>query len=88
MILSKVHEPDLISSVNIIYEVGFLKCYSDHSIIHIIFSGILILIIYFDDILLTGSDVACIIKAKEYLKTRFVIKEMGKSRYFLGIEIA
>jgi len=27
-------------------------------------------------------------KAKEYLKTQFVTKDIGKIRYFLGIEIA
>lgn len=41
-----------------------------------------------DDILLTGSDVDDIKKAKEYLKEQFVTKYMGRPRYSLGIEIA
>ena len=47
----------------------------------------MILVIYVDDILLTGSDAVNIVKAKEYLKTLFVTKDMGKPRHFLGIEI-
>ena len=41
-----------------------------------------------DDIILTGSDSAGISETKEYLKRHFITKDMGKSRYFLGIEFA
>ena len=52
----------------IISEVGFQKCYSDHSIfIRMTSSDTVILFIYVD-ILLTGSDVHDIEKAKQYLK--------------------
>ena len=44
------------------------------------------LAVYVDDILLTGSDVAGIRETKEYLKTHFVTKDMGKLQYFLNIE--
>jgi len=47
-----------------------------------------ILIVYVDDILLTGSDVTSTEKAKKYLKTQSVIKNMDMSRYSLRIEIA
>jgi len=40
------------------------------------------------DILLTRSDVAGIVKTKEYLKTQYVTKDKGKPRYLFGIEIA
>ena len=48
----------------------------------------MILTIYVDDIMLTGSDADGIEKTKDYLKTHFVAKDMGRPRYFLGIEIA
>ena len=63
---------------HIISEVGFHKCYSNHSVfIHRSSYYIMILIVYVDDILLTESDIDGIEKAKEYLKTQFVTKDMG-----------
>ena len=47
----------------------------------------MMLTVYDDDILLIGSNVASIVKSKEYLKTQFVTKVMGRPRYFLRIEI-
>jgi len=47
-----------------------------------------ILVVYVDDILPTQSDVDSIGKAKKYLKTQFVIKDLGRPRYFLTIETA
>jgi len=68
--------------------VGFQKCYSDYSVfIRGTTSGSVILTVYVDGILLTGSDVG-ILKAKEYLKTHFVTKDMNKPSYFFDIEIA
>ena len=43
---------------------------------------------YFDDILLTRSDSAGLVKIKEYLRRHFVTKDMGKPEYFLEIELA
>ena len=50
-------------------------------------SDTVILVIYVDDILLAESNVVGIVKGKEYLKTQFVIKDMGKPRYFLGLKL-
>jgi len=44
--------------------------------------------VYVDDILLTRNDSAGLMETKEYLRRHFVIKEMGKPKYFLGIEVA
>ena len=41
-----------------------------------------------DDILVTGSDAKDIEEIKEHLRTHFVIKDIGKPRYFLGIKFA
>ena len=45
----------------------------------------MILDVYVDDIRLTGSDVAGIMKAKEYLKTHFVTKDMVGQDTFLRL---
>jgi len=46
------------------------------------------LLLYVDDLILTGnSSVACS-KFKEYLNSCFHIKDLGPLKYFLGIEVA
>lgn len=50
--------------------------------------GITILLIYVDDIIITGSDLSGINDIKAYLKSVFDIKDLGYLRYFLGIELA
>ena len=47
----------------------------------------MILIVCINDILLTWSDVVGTVKAKEYMKTQSVTKDIGRSRYFLAIKI-
>ena len=41
-----------------------------------------------DDIIITGSDHNSIKKLKQHLFSRFETKDLGKLKYFLGIEIA
>ncbi|GJW90367.1 ribonuclease H-like domain-containing protein [Tanacetum coccineum] len=45
------------------------------------------LLVYVDDIIITGNDVGKIEKFKAYLNTKFKIKDLGKLKYFLGIEV-
>nr|CAN78715.1 hypothetical protein VITISV_030863 [Vitis vinifera] len=46
------------------------------------------LVVYVDNIVITGSDQDGIQKLKQYLFTHFQTKDLGKLKYFLGIEIA
>ncbi|KAK6137928.1 hypothetical protein DH2020_028316 [Rehmannia glutinosa] len=46
------------------------------------------LIIYVDDVLVTGSDPQCIAALKAYLDRLFTIKELGFAKYFLRVELA
>uniref|UniRef100_A0A2N9I5Z3 Reverse transcriptase Ty1/copia-type domain-containing protein n=1 Tax=Fagus sylvatica TaxID=28930 RepID=A0A2N9I5Z3_FAGSY len=46
------------------------------------------LIVYVDDIVVTGNDTVEIGKLKTYLAKEFEIKDLGTLRYFLGIEVA
>ena len=49
---------------------------------------VVVLTVYVDDILLTGSDSAGIVETKIYLKRHFVTKDIGRPKYFLRIEVA
>ncbi|KAK4391658.1 Retrovirus-related Pol polyprotein from transposon RE2 [Sesamum angolense] len=73
----------------IIGEFGFSRCQADHSVfVQTTTSGMVVLAVYVDDILITGSDLVGIEEAKTYLQKHFVTKDLGRPRYFLGIEIA
>nr|GEV89622.1 ribonuclease H-like domain-containing protein [Tanacetum cinerariifolium] len=47
----------------------------------------LALLVYMDDIIITGNSVFEIEKFKVFLKSKFMIKDLGKLKYFLGIEV-
>ena len=51
-------------------------------------AGCIYLIVYVDDIVLTGSDNLGIFLLKQHLCCHFQTKDLGKLRYFLGIEVA
>ncbi|KAL0311634.1 UNVERIFIED_CONTAM: Retrovirus-related Pol polyprotein from transposon RE2 [Sesamum calycinum] len=51
-------------------------------------AGILILLVYVDDVLLISPSETEITKAKCFLDSEFVIKDLGHAKYFLGLEIA
>jgi len=71
-----------------IYGIGFRRCHSNHSVfVRRTRSDIVVPVVYIDDVLLTGSDSAGIVKTKMYLKRHFVTKDIGRPKYFLGIEV-
>ena len=46
------------------------------------------LIVYVDNIVIIGSDQDGIRKLKQHLFSHFQTKDLGKLKYFMGIEIA
>lgn len=49
---------------------------------------ITILVVYVDDIIITGDDEAEIVELKKCLRNAFEVKDLGQLKYFLDIEIA
>jgi Reverse transcriptase (RNA-dependent DNA polymerase) len=47
-----------------------------------------IVLVYVDDIIVIGNNEKEIKTIKNYLKNKFDIKDLGRLKYFLGIEIA
>nr|GEU75597.1 ribonuclease H-like domain-containing protein [Tanacetum cinerariifolium] len=47
----------------------------------------LTLLVYVDDIIITGNIVYEIKEFKVFLKSKFIIKDLGKLKYFLGIKV-
>lgn len=68
---------------------GFSQSKNDYSMfIHRQDKDLTILIVYVDDLLITGSNSTLITHLKHFLATTFSIKDLGKARYFLGFELA
>ncbi|GJU39658.1 ribonuclease H-like domain-containing protein [Tanacetum coccineum] len=69
-------------------ENGFSQSKSDYSLYTKSDKGVfLALLVYVDDIIITGNSVSEIEKFKVFLKSKFMIKDLGKFKYFLGIEV-
>ncbi|WZY94100.1 hypothetical protein YC2023_066429 [Brassica napus] len=67
---------------------GFRKSELDHTLFTLTGpSGSIVILVYVDDLIITGSDKAGIQATKEFLKSVFDIKDLGEMEYFLGIEI-
>jgi hypothetical protein len=49
--------------------------------------GIVLLLVYVDDIVITGIDTALIFQLQERLQSSFHMKDLGPLQYFLGLEV-
>lgn len=67
---------------------GYQQAHSDHSLfIKTVGESFTALIVYVDDIVLTGNSAAEINTIKDVLHSNFRIKDLGTLKYFLGLEV-
>ncbi|KAL5580295.1 hypothetical protein UlMin_012737 [Ulmus minor] len=71
-------------------KIGYRQSQGDHTLFikHKAPSKVTALIVYVDDIIVTGNDQEEIKRLKQYLASEFEIKDLGRLKYFLGIEVA
>ncbi|CAL5365935.1 unnamed protein product [Camellia sinensis] len=69
---------------------GYVEAQSDHTMFikHSNDGKIAILIVYVDDIILTGDNVTKMDRLKKSLALEFEIKDLESLKYFLGMEVA
>lgn len=72
----------------VLLSYGFKQAQSDHTLfVHTSGNAVTVLIVYVDDIILTGNCSVKISDVKVYLATEFEVKDLGPLRYFLGMEV-
>ena len=61
---------------------------SDHSVFYRNSQvGIILLVVYVDEIIITGYDMTSISSLKSFLHGQFHTKDLGMLKYFLGVEV-
>ena len=72
-----------------IVNYGFVQSKSDYSVFtRIKGSSIIIILVYVDDILIASNDVDAMNSFKQFLDSKFKLKDLGTLKYFLGLEVA
>ncbi|KAK5825993.1 hypothetical protein PVK06_020890 [Gossypium arboreum] len=74
----------------VVKKQGYSQGQADHTMFyrHSQKGRIVVIIVYVDDIILTGDDVDEIRRLKEHLALEFEIKDLGPLKYFLGMKVA
>ncbi|MCH86991.1 hypothetical protein A2U01_0007855 [Trifolium medium] len=68
---------------------GFRQSLSDYSLFVLQKQGTqIVVLVYVDDLIVAGNDSAAIELFKGYLNACFHMKDLGKLKYFLGVEVA
>lgn len=69
-------------------ELGFTKCPYEYAVYTKNEGGeVLIIGVYVDDLLITGTSVEAIHEFKRQMKEKFEMSDLGKLAYYLGIEV-
>lgn len=73
---------------NFFLSIGFKNSYADASLFVLNTGTTLVyILVYVDDIIITGSCPAMVSSIIENLSDRFSLKDLGELSYFLGIEV-
>jgi hypothetical protein len=68
--------------------IGFSRCHSDPNVYtNKVGSHLIILVLYVDDLILTGSDSKLLNHVKTSLKEKFEMTDLGFFHYFLGLQV-
>src|ERR1051325_7571896 len=71
-----------------LFQFGFVASKCDHSLFMYNHQGVtLYVLVYVDDILVTGSSAPLIHKVISKLHSEFALKKLGRPEYFLGLEV-
>ena len=72
-----------------IVDQGFVQSKADYFVFTRIEGGsMIIILVYVDDILLASNDVDAVNVFKQFLDSKFKLKDLGTLKYFLGLEVA
>ena len=72
-----------------ILQLGFTQSQANHSMfVHSNDVLLTTLLVYVDDMVITGNDPGCVASVKSILDQKIGIKDLGYLKYFLGLEIA
>jgi hypothetical protein len=73
---------------NFLIATGFSRCHSDPNVYtKNVGSHLIILVLYVDDLILTGSDPKLLNHVKTSLKNKFEMIDLGFLHYFLGLQV-
>jgi hypothetical protein len=73
----------------VIIAAGFFASAHDSTcFVHVSHCGRTLLILYVDDMIITGDDHEYIVFIKAHFSDQFLMSNLGPLRYFLGIEIS
>uniref|UniRef100_A0A2N9G3S6 Reverse transcriptase Ty1/copia-type domain-containing protein n=1 Tax=Fagus sylvatica TaxID=28930 RepID=A0A2N9G3S6_FAGSY len=89
MVLNKLLEPDLPSLAVLCISLGF--SFSPHDTALFIRrsdKGMILLLLYVDDMIITGDDHSSISDFKQFLHQHFEMKDLGHLSYFIGLEVS
>lgn len=74
---------------SVLLKGGYRQSHNDYSLfISPSTQGTVFVLIYVDDLLITGDDVEGILQLKGMLQSSFQMKDLGHASYFLGLEIS